>query len=167
MKRVLNVLGMWLITATAVSAGEPAAIAAFRQLSPCDYEAMFAIGEPVKPPAAKYRGAVLWVETAACPRIRARLQNTVWKGKHFDECGCFTNCFPGFEALPACGRIEASWADGKPAFVMDYPSDYRLFGNNRDELRQVAPGVWLGRVWLRCEHKFGGWFVLVGECRGH
>ena len=77
------------------------------------------------------------------------MQSVIWKGKRFTGGDQFVNRFPGFEAIPASGRLESSWTDGRPAYVLDYPAGSPLFGPNRDELREVAPGVWLGRVWNR------------------
>jgi hypothetical protein len=36
-----------------------------------------------------------------------------------------------------------SWLDGRPALVFDY-SRSRLWPNVRDEVREVAPGLYLG-----------------------
>ena len=49
---------------------------------------------------------------------------------------------------PFEARISVSRYDGKPALVLDYaPGGSFLWGTvlgMRDELREVAPGVWLG-----------------------
>ena len=44
--------------------------------------------------------------------------------------------------------VQPSWFDGRPALVLEYDQgDSLLWGTllgMRDELREVAPGVWLG-----------------------
>ena len=133
-----------------------------RSASPAQLEALFRAGNAYPVPPGRYAGQVLRVDDAKLPKVRARLQNTIWKGKHFTGNDQFVNRFPiGIEAIPAAGRMEASWTDGCPAYVIDYPPGSPLFGPNRDELREIAPGVWLGRVWNRETPGCGGsWFVL-------
>ncbi len=134
---------------------------AYTRLSPTELTALFTAGAPTQPPAAAYRGRVLWADSAVVPRFRARVQSILFRGKTFADDGSFTNRFPGFTALPSQGRPDVSWMDGLPAFVMDYPLSYPLYGTFRDELREVACGVWLGRVWDRTKCKPVGWFVLT------
>lgn len=137
-----------------------------KHYTPAVLEDLFRAGTATPIPAGKYAGKVVWVDEALMPRVRGKMQGVVWKGKHFGDDGNFTNRFPGgFEALPSSGRMEASWVDGQPAYVLDYPPDYPLFGKNRDEMRQIADGVWLGRVWKRgCEPKVASWFLLTLQC---
>lgn len=159
MRRILPIL---FAMGAAPAAGQDALTR--RGADPATLEALFrgASARPVPP--GVYNGAVLWVDGAKLPKARARLQSGVWKGKHFTGCDQFVNRFPGFEAIPAAGRLEASWADGMPAYVLEYAPGSPLFGPNRDELREVSPGVWLGRVWNRQTPGRGGsWFVLRRE----
>ena len=128
---------------------------------PAALDALFRSGNAYPVPPGAYRGRVLWVDDALFPRARGRLQSVAWRGKRFTGGDQFVNRFPGFEAVPASGRLESSWTDGRPAYVLDYPPGSPLFGPNRDELREVSPGVWLGRVWDReTPGRGGSWFVL-------
>ena len=148
---------------TAGSAGEAAGQdpLAGHAVTPARLEALFRGASAGPVPVGAYRGRVLWVDDARRPQARARNQSLIWKGKRFTGGDQFVNRFPGFEAIRAAGRMESSWADGQPAYVLDYPAGSPLFGPNRDELREVAPGVWLGRVWNREKPGRGGsWFVL-------
>jgi hypothetical protein len=106
---------------------------------------------------------VVWVDAALLPHVRGAAQGVLWRGKTFHGDDTFTNRFPGFEAMPSAGRCEASWTDGRPAYVLDYPANYPLFGSYRDELRQVAAGIWLGRVWDRKTGWPASWFILVAQ----
>ena len=56
--------------------------------------------------------------------------------------------------------MEESWLDGRPCLVMQYAPDAPVFGNVRDELRQIAPGVWLGRSYDAATGHPKNWFVL-------
>ncbi len=42
-----------------------------------------------------------------------------------------------------------SWLDGAPALVLDYSQTSRIYADNRDEIRQVAPGLFLGLMYDR------------------
>jgi hypothetical protein len=42
-----------------------------------------------------------------------------------------------------------SWLDGQPSLILDYSQTSRVYENNRDEIRQVAPGLWLGIMYDR------------------
>ena len=41
----------------------------------------------------------------------------------------------------------ASWMDGKETIIIDYSSTSFLAKKIRDEIREVEPGVYLGKVW--------------------
>ncbi|QEL19661.1 hypothetical protein [Limnoglobus roseus] len=147
-----------LLTAGSAQAGEPGR--AYYRLSPDELTAQFTAGAATQPPAAAYRARVVWYENALVPRFRARVQSILFRGKTFADDGSFTNRFVGFSALPSQGRTDTSWVDGQPAYVLEYPLNYPLFGSYRDELREVVPGVWIGRVWNRTNGKSIGWFIL-------
>jgi hypothetical protein len=80
-----------------------------------------------------------------------------WQGKVFDlfppdyQRGILVN-----KVLPAgMGLIvakvyrENSWLDGKETIVIDYSKTSLLARSIRDEIREVEPGVYLGKVWLK------------------
>lgn len=154
--RLLLALGGVLIVST-VHATDPAK--PFLRLSPHELCVQFSLGTATQP-VGKLRGRVLWVDDATFPRARGRAQSVLWRGKEFDCDGSFTNRFLGFTALPSRGFLAESWTDGAAAFVMDYPPGTPVFGRYRDEVREVAPGVWLGRALDRSTGKPLSWFIL-------
>ena len=112
---------------------------------PPDYDALFRAAEAGPAPAGVTRGTVLAVE-GRLPRVKAALQGALWKGKVFHGDGTFTNRWlGGIRAGTAATAEEPSWADGRPALAVHYPPSAPVFGTTRDELRQIEPGVWLGR----------------------
>ena len=125
-------------------------------------DAAFCAGRVGSTPCGAGRGKVLLVVDARLPRFSARLMGTVWKGKYFYPGGCaFTNQWLGFKAVEAPVAIGPSWADSAPCFVLDYPTTAAVFGNTRDELREIGEGVFLGRFYDRCPcPKLKGYFVL-------
>ena len=125
-------------------------------------DAVFREGTVGATPCGAGRGKVLLVVDALMPRFSARLMGTVWKGKYFYPGGCtFTNQWLGFKAVSADINVGASWADGAPCLLLDYPTTAAVFGNTRDELREIGEGLFLGRFYDRCPcPKLKGYFVL-------
>ena len=73
-----------------------------------------------------------------------------WKGKVFSrEKGDLKNkILPfGIKAVRAKVYKEASWFDGKETIVLDYSKTSFLARKVRDEIREVAPGLFLGLVY--------------------
>jgi hypothetical protein len=107
---------------------------------------------------------VLMLLDTRAPRMRARMNNTMWKGKVFGDSGNVINQWACFRALTSQANYDTSWYDGRPCIVMQYAPGTPLFANNRDELRQIGPGLYLARLYLRNPYpKFRGYFVLQFE----
>jgi hypothetical protein len=157
-----------LLTAVAALALMPPTVAAspaaaLREATPCGWEGLFRQGDLGCSPLGSTRGTVLHAD-GKHPRVKARLQGVVWKGKTFHGDGTFTNRWlGGVHAVSADTRVEPSWLDGQPCLVMQYAPDARVFGNVRDELRQIAPNVWLGRSYDAATGHPKNWFVLRGK----
>ncbi|MGL4553217.1 MAG: hypothetical protein ACRC33_18790 [Gemmataceae bacterium] len=127
-------------------------------------DALFAAGSGNALPVGAFRGKVIYLD-AKLPKVRMASMNAAWKGKEFGGDGSFINLWAAFKAVEARAVTEASWYDGRPAAVVDYAPGTPVFGNNRDEIREVAPGVWLGRFYERCPcGAFKGYFVLRAKC---
>jgi hypothetical protein len=84
-----------------------------------------------------------------------------WSGKVFDQAsGTLIN-------KTLLGRIcrarvyeGPSWLDGKPSLIIDYQGTSWLSGPVRDEIRMVAPGLYLGWAYARPGQKRLLMFVL-------
>jgi hypothetical protein len=73
-----------------------------------------------------------------------------WQGKVFDrEKGELRNeILPfGVKAVRAKVYKEASWLDQKEAIILDYSKTSLVAHWIRDEIREVAPGIYLGLVY--------------------
>ena len=77
----------------------------------------------------------------------AKMSNLAWKGKYFEPDGEITNQWIGFKAITGQTVIGASVYDGRPSIVIEYPPGTAVFGNARDEIREIAPGLYLGRFY--------------------
>ena len=75
-----------------------------------------------------------------------------WQGKTFDGVhGTLTNRISvfGFNAIVAEVYKTESWFDKKECIVLDYSKTSTLAHYVRDEIRQVAPGLYLGLVYWK------------------
>ncbi len=78
-----------------------------------------------------------------------------WKGKVFDmfaeegEKGVLVNKVSPFGMKLIVAKVyrDASWMDNKETIVIDYARTSLMARKIRDEIREVEPGVWLGKVW--------------------
>ena len=66
--------------------------------------------------------------------------------------------------IPFHPRCAESWRDGGPALILDYSQTSLLYAPYRDEIRQIAPGLYLGLMFDRntCPPKLKMYFAL--EC---
>lgn len=102
-------------------------------------------------------------------QLRKRLINAVWLGKEFREDQTLINHWRGLKAIEARVYPGTSWVDGQPALIMDYRGASLVWTNVRDEMREVAPGIFLGMMFLRrpCRPSFRMYFVLqFPDCPG-
>jgi hypothetical protein len=133
----------------------------------CHLDHLFTQGRVASPPVGLGRGRILWLTDVKRPQLQARLSGIVWKGKYFYPDGRFINQWLGFRAVAAQVTVGPSWFDGQPCFIMEYPPHAAVFGNARDELREIAPGLFLGRYNDRSPcPKLRGYFALDfrGSC---
>ena len=78
-----------------------------------------------------------------------------WKGKVFDmfaeegEKGVLVNKVGPFGMKLIVAKVyrDASWMDNRETIVIDYGKTSFMARKIRDEIREVEPGVWLGKVW--------------------
>lgn len=78
-----------------------------------------------------------------------------WQGKVFDlfppnqQNGILINKISAFSLTFIVAKVYkgASWVDGKETIVIDYSKTSFLAKKIRDEIREVEPGVYLGKVW--------------------
>jgi hypothetical protein len=94
--------------------------------------------------------AIVAPGTAYSPTIAKFINNFAWQGKVFDaKKGVLRNkILPlGLNAIIAKVYKDASWLDGKQCIVLDYSDTSLLAQWIRDEIREISPGVYLGKVY--------------------
>lgn len=118
----------------------------------CDLEQIYRQATPGTMPAGYLRGRAIYCPDAPLSPARSKVSQSVWHGKHFCPAdGTLINqwCL-GTQAVRARVGYGESWLDGKPSIVMDYRGMSHIWGDVRDEIREVAPGLYLGLMY-RCK----------------
>jgi hypothetical protein len=94
--------------------------------------------------------AIVAPGTSYSPNIARFINNFAWQGKVFDaEKGLLRNkILPlGLNAIIARVYKDPSWLDGKECIVLDYSDTSLLAHWVRDEIREISPKLYLGKVY--------------------
>ena len=106
-------------------------------------------------PNGDTRGTAI-VAGSGFSKIAAMLARSLaWQGKVFhlfppdNEKGVLINKITPFSLTFVVATVykDASWLDGKETIVIDYSKTSFFAKKIRDEIREVEPGVYLGKVW--------------------
>ncbi len=118
-------------------------------LSASQLEALYRQSGPGPIPQGKVRGLALYPD-ARFPRAKAKAARVAWQGKVFDPTNnTATNRFFGVRVIRGSVYGGESWLDGAPSMILDYQNTSKVYGNYRDEIRQIAPGLYLGLMYDR------------------
>lgn len=126
-------------------------LAMLQAMTPGKLDELFAASEPGPIPNGPTDGTVLLGAPSHLAYTIARLiRRHVWRGKTFDAAnGLLLNRFPTLNAISATVAIGPSIRDQAPCIVLDYHVDAIVRDHVRDELRLVAPGLYLGIAYQR------------------
>ena len=111
---------------------------------------------PGKIPEGDTRGTAI-VAGAFFSRLYARFARLfAWQGKVFDlfapdqSCGILVNKITPWSMTFVVAKVYRgpSWMDGRETIIIDYSSTSFFAAKIRDEIREVEPGVYLGKVWF-------------------
>ena len=94
--------------------------------------------------------AIIAPGTRFSDEIAQIINHFAWQGKTFDgPGGVLTNKISvlGFNAIVAKVYKGESWLDHKECIVLDYSKTSLIAKRVRDEIRQVAPNLYLGKVY--------------------
>lgn len=152
-----------ILTANTISAGEPLTLKCLSKLDCCELEQLYRQASPGAIPQGFTPGRAIFCRDAPLAGLRSAVVNVAWRGKHFDGCSStLINQWVGLRAIQAQVHYGESWLDGKPSIIMDYRCTSRVWRTVRDELREVAPGLYLGIMYEDrcCGPKFRMFFAL-------
>ena len=120
------------------------------RLTPAQLEALYAQGTAAPPPGGKVRGLPLIAPGRRFGPVASRAGRLAWQGKVFQpEEATAVNRFFGVRMIRGNLSFGPSWRDGRSALILDYNGTSTIYGRYRDEIRQVAPGVYLGLMFDR------------------
>jgi hypothetical protein len=119
-------------------------------MSPAQIENVYRQGSAVAIPAGRVRGTALLAPGTRRARIVSRGARLLWQGKVFEPGeATAVNRFFGMRVIRGQLYQGPSWLDGGPSLVLDYSQTSRIYADNRDEIRQIAPGLFLGLMYNR------------------
>jgi hypothetical protein len=120
-------------------------------MSQPELDALFTAQAPGPIPDGEAKGtAIVAPGTAFNDEIAEVINLFAWQGKVFDAASMtLRNRILPFSLNSVIARIkqEDSWLDGKPCIVLDYSETSLVAKWVRDEIRLIAPGLYLGKVY--------------------
>lgn len=126
-------------------------VAKLLTLSQAELDSIFTNSQVGNIPDGEAEGtAIVAPGTAFSANIARFVSNFAWQGKVFDaKKGVLKNkILPfGLNAILAKVYKGPSWLDGKECIVLDYSDTSVVAQWIRDEIRQIEPGLYLGKVY--------------------
>jgi hypothetical protein len=121
------------------------------KMSQAELDDLFTKSPPGPIPTGEAKGtAIVAPGTTYSPSIAEFISSFAWQGKVFDaEKGVLRNkILPlGLNAIIAKVYKDKSWLDGKECIVLDYSETSLLAQWIRDEIREIGPKQYLGKVY--------------------
>jgi hypothetical protein len=137
------------------------------RMNAAELETLYSQGVLSPIPPGKIRGQALLNPGTKMAVPSSRASRFIWQGKIFHEDGhSAVNRFFGIRVIKADVYNAESWRDGRPALILDYSRTSRLYAPYRDEIRQIAPGLYLGLMFDRTASppQLKMYFALQCEC---
>jgi hypothetical protein len=121
------------------------------KMSQSELDELFTKSSPGDIPNGDAQGtAIIAPGTTYSADIASMINHFAWQGKTFDsKKGVLKNrILPlGLHAILAKVYKGPSWLDGKECIVLDYSETSLVAHWIRDEIRQIGPGLYLGKVY--------------------
>jgi hypothetical protein len=132
------------------------------RMDPASLDALYRQSAVGPIPSGRVRGTAISYAGTALAAPASQVARLVWQGKVFLPCGdTVVNKFFGVRAVKGRVYYGESWLDGGPALIIDYSGTSLVYAHYRDEIREVAPGLYLGLMYTRtCPPKLKTYFVL-------
>ncbi|MBN7795976.1 hypothetical protein [Parahaliea mediterranea] len=132
-----------------------AQIGKWLEMDRAELDAVYCRADAGSIPRGDTRGTAI-VAGSLLARCYARFARLfAWQGKVFDlfppdyDKGILVNKITPFGLTFIVAKVyrDASWMDGRETIVIDYSKTSFFARYIRDEIREVEPGVYLGKVW--------------------
>jgi hypothetical protein len=126
-------------------------VAQLLTMNQADLDALFTASESGPIPSGEAKGtAIISPGTKVSEEIASFINHFAWQGKVFDPAsGTLKNKITpfGLNAILAEVYKSPSWLDQKECIVLDYSKTSIVAHWIRDEIRQIQPGLYLGKVY--------------------
>jgi hypothetical protein len=123
-------------------------------LSRKELDEIFAAAQAGRIPSGEMRGTAIVTGTSFSYVLALLARALAWQGKVFDifappDHGVLINKVTPLSLSFIVAKVYRgpSWLDGKQAIVIDYSKTSFVAARIRDEIREVEPGLYLGKVW--------------------
>ena len=111
--------------------------------------------DPGAIPEGDTHGTAILAGSVFSKMVAAGARLFAWQGKVFDlfsadrQSGILINKITPFSLTFIVAKVyrDRSWLDGKETIVIDYSKTSFVAKVIRDEIREIEPGVYLGKVW--------------------
>jgi hypothetical protein len=121
------------------------------KMSQQELDELFTKSEPGPIPDGAAKGtAIIAAGTEFSPEIAAAINLFAWQGKTFDaEHKVLRNKITALSLNAIVAEVykAPSWLDQKECIVLDYSKTSTVAQWIRDEIRQIGPGTYLGKVY--------------------
>ena len=94
-------------------------------------------------------GRAIFLPGTRAGDIISHIGDDIWKGKVFEDGGELVNKILGHKFVHADVQKGNSWFDGKESIIIDYKGKSLATSWIRDEIREVKPGLYLGKMYAR------------------
>lgn len=124
-------------------------------MSRAELDDIYRHARPGSIPTGDTRGTAIAGSVLFGRAVALLVRGLAWKGKVFDlfaaesDKGILVNKISPFGIKMVVARVyrDKSWLDGEDTIVIDYSKTSLSCRMIRDEIREVEPGVYLGKVW--------------------
>lgn len=138
---------------------------ALQRMDNRELDLLFRSGSARDVPHGRLPGTgLLFPGTPACGPLASLVHLVVWQGKETEPSGRSLQNLIGplrTRTIRALLSHDRSWVDDEECVLIDYSRTSFVARMVRDEVRLVAPGLYLGVVWLWKRRV--GWFTLRQE----
>jgi hypothetical protein len=137
------------------------------RLTPAQLDCLYQQSPPAALPQGNLRGRALVAPGTKLAPVASGAAKVLWQGKVIDcQNSMAVNRFFGIKMIRGNLYYDSSWLDGRPALILDYSETSLVYAHYRDEIREVAPGLYLGLMYDRtkCPPKLKMYFALQANC---
>lgn len=120
-----------------------------------ELDEIYCKAKPGSIPTGDTRGTAILAGSVFAKAVAFLAGVFAWQGKVFDlfcpkgDAGLLVNKITPFSLTFIVAKVyrDKSWMDDKETIVIDYSKTSFVAKLIRDEIREVEPGVYLGKVW--------------------